>query len=242
MVTDRNEGELRVLMYHQIAKPKKDAKIKGLFTTPSQFEFHVKHLTKKGYNFTTFEEISNQGLDKNRKNVVLTFDDGSNCFLKNAMPILRKYSVPAVVYVVAGEIGQKDVVFEESSNKTPIDLLTKEELRELTKEGIEIGSHCVNHVHLARKTKEVVETELIESKKILEEVLGKRVYSIAYPFGNYNEEVMDVAQKSGYDWAVMTKAGSNVGRNRFELFRTPIRGYKLKHYLQFYKTVFGFSR
>ncbi|BDD02891.1 polysaccharide deacetylase family protein [Aureibacter tunicatorum] len=228
-------NELLILMYHQIDKPKADAKIKGLFTKPSQFEWQIKLLQKNGANFTTFEEIEEKGMDPERKNVILTFDDGSDCFIKNAFPILNKYKAKSVVYPVFNAIGEKNVVFEESTNKSTIDLLTNEELIQLNNDGVEIGSHCLNHVHLAEKNEETVLTELIDSKKGLEEIIGKEIVSIAYPFGSYNEKVLDLAHQAGYTWAVSTNPGSNIKKNKLELSRAAVRGYKLSHYFKFWR-------
>jgi len=63
---------------------------------------------------------------------------------------------------------------------------------------ITIGSHCVTHENLLLLSPEEIENELIESKRYLEQVQNKSVESIAYPFGLYNRNIMDAAEKSGY--------------------------------------------
>lgn len=222
-------------MYHYISTPPKSAKVKGLYTTPKQFEWQLKSLLKQGFHIVTFEDIEKNGLDSSKKNIVLTFDDGSECFYKNALPILKKYNAKAVLYPVIGRLGDSNVAFEESANQSLIDIVDRSQLLELSNSGIEIGSHIMDHIWLTRRDETTIKNELSESKRILEDILGKKVVSVAYPYGDYNEKVIELTREAGYKWGVITESGSNINSDSLKLKRYSVKGNKLSHYFKFRK-------
>jgi peptidoglycan/xylan/chitin deacetylase (PgdA/CDA1 family) len=77
-------------------------------------------------------------------------------------------------------------------------LMTAEELRALPIEMVRIGSHCVTHPRLTSLNKKQAVQELSESKKQLELVLGKKVPTLAFPYDDYNDEVVELARQAGY--------------------------------------------
>jgi peptidoglycan/xylan/chitin deacetylase (PgdA/CDA1 family) len=231
------EKNYPILYYHFIKAPGKDSQIKGLYTTPSHFEWQIKRLINKGFTFITFEDIANKQYDVNKRNLILTFDDGCESLYLNAFPILKKYDARAVIYVVAESIGAKNIVWEQNENKEPLNILSKEQIMEMTNYGIEIGSHLCDHVHLPQLSLDGMKHELVESKRLLETELGKKIYSVAYPFGSYNNEVLKIAAEAGYQFGVTTKAGNNISANNLELFRVGVKGHSLRHYWYFYKTL-----
>jgi peptidoglycan/xylan/chitin deacetylase (PgdA/CDA1 family) len=91
---------------------------------------------------------------------------------------------------------------------------------EMSEGGLEIGSHTVTHPFLANLTIDEITCELAESKRVLEEKLGKEIKSIAYPFGNYDHRVMSCAKHCGYQFGVSYE--HNVRRfNESELLNMP---------------------
>ncbi|MDR3653131.1 MAG: polysaccharide deacetylase family protein [Paludibacter sp.] len=230
------EKNFPILYYHFIKAPSATTRIKGLYTTAKHFEWQLVQLIKKGFTFITFEDIALKRYDVNKLNMILTFDDGCESLYYKAFPILKKYGIKAVIYVVTGSIGARNIVWELNENKDPLNILTKEQLLEMTSYGIEIGSHLCNHVHLSQLPADEMKYELVESKRWLENELGKQIYSVAYPFGSYNNEVLKTATDTGYLFGVTTKSGNNLTAGDLELFRIPVKGYSLRHYWYFYKT------
>jgi hypothetical protein len=95
--------------------------------------------------------------------------------------------------------------------------MTWEQLAEMRDEGVDIASHTVSHSALnARKgrTEEQYRAWLAEelkgSKDILEQKLGIKVTTLAYPYGLHNEIVREVAMQSGYE-AAFTVYGQHLG-------------------------------
>jgi len=224
-----------ILYYHFVKSPGKGATIKGLYTSLFHFEWQIKQLAKKGYNFITFEDVALGKYDEKQKNIILTFDDGCESLYFNAFPILKRYNAKAVVYVVTDSIGKRDLLWEDNENKEPISILTKPQISEMINKGIEFGSHLCRHVHLPTLTEQEMKNELVESKKYLESEFGIKVYSVAYPFGSYNANVIENAEEAGYQYGVTTKAGDNSAASNLELFRFSSKGYALRHFFYFYK-------
>jgi peptidoglycan/xylan/chitin deacetylase (PgdA/CDA1 family) len=226
-----------ILYYHFINSPSSNTRIKGLYTSKKHFDWQLNQLIKKGFTFITFEDIIKERYDMNDRNIILTFDDGCESLYVNAFPILKKYGIKAVIYVVAESIGARNIVWEQNENKDPLNILTKEQLIEMSEYGIEIGSHLCNHVHLSKLSVSNIKHELLESKRLLENELGQKIYSVAYPFGSYNNAVLEIAEKVGYQFGVTTKTGNNLTARNLELFRVPVKGCSLRHYWRFNKSL-----
>ena len=69
--------------------------------TPETLEFFIKTALKFGYIFTTDLSIYEP-----KKNVVLTFDDGYKDNIKYALPILEKFNVNAICFIISNAINQ----------------------------------------------------------------------------------------------------------------------------------------
>jgi peptidoglycan/xylan/chitin deacetylase (PgdA/CDA1 family) len=130
------------------------------------------------------------------KTIVLTFDDGFYNNYTYAYPLLRKYNMPATIFIVTGWL------------ETP-GYLGWGEVKEMSDSGIiTIGSHTINHFELIKLNSDDLEREIKESKSILENRLGKRVDLFCYPKGEFNKKVHDAVKDAGYICA----AGTNPGR------------------------------
>lgn len=97
-----------VLVYHRITSPEKeDAPVQdGMYVRPDVFEKHLAYL-KKHYNLISQDELID-GLKKKEKfnkACHITFDDGWHDNYTNAFPMLRKYHVPATVFLATDFIG-----------------------------------------------------------------------------------------------------------------------------------------
>lgn len=92
------------------------------------------------------------------------------------------------------------------------ELLSWDEVRELKKMGMHIGSHTHSHRVLATLPLEEQKEELLISKQILEKELRTSIYSLGYPVGGYehfNRETMTIAQDLGYEMAFSYLTGVN---------------------------------
>jgi len=125
---------------------------------------------------------------------VLTFDDGFESFYHHALPILERNSMKSTIFPIVNGIGgyaQNDVF-------GPLPHLTKKQLREIASLGHEIGSHTMSHAALPYLSSKQVYTELRDSKRALEDILGMTIQSISFPYGSWTRGLWDTAQEVGY--------------------------------------------
>ena len=99
--------------------------------------------------------------------------------------------------------------FEKAIQKTDIEnykLMNAEQLKVFSKSKlVDIGSHSHSHYNLGNISESLVKDELIRSKKIIEETIGKEVNTIAYPDGNYGYNVKKVSIEAGYKNLIAVK-------------------------------------
>lgn len=96
-----------VLNYHSISDVKKNniflsSLYKNLSVSIDQFEKQVIFLKKHGHSFITFSDLDKITLYNIKKPTIIYFDDGFKDILENALPILKKYNISAVVFVSSG--------------------------------------------------------------------------------------------------------------------------------------------
>lgn len=172
-------------------------------TTNKKFDILLEQIQQKEIKTETvagtFRRISDKPSKKNtqQKTVAITFDDGFRDFYDNAFPCLLKRDMNATVFIVTGATNhssQWDVYPTQPA-------LTSNQIREISAEGFEIGSHSVTHADLTRLPFSYLEKELLESKAFLQDLLGKEVESISFPFGRWNDRVWKIAQDCGYKYA-----------------------------------------
>jgi peptidoglycan/xylan/chitin deacetylase (PgdA/CDA1 family) len=207
----------RVLMYHAIGAPAFGDSL-GIFSVTSKnFRYQMAELANyKRAELTAFSEPLNLHAG-NR--IAVTFDDGYLDNFEVAGPIMAELNIPFTVFVVS----------EFVRNRKP-GFLCKSSLRELASlPGAQIGAHGANHVPLTNCDHKILKNELLSSKHFLEDVLGKEVYTISYPYGAVDIRVRDAALAAGYRLGASSVAGVNkIGRDPMIFSRTEILSYDNK--------------
>jgi len=131
--------------------------------------------------------------------VAVTFDDGFQSVIENALPELQRRKIPATLFIPTGYLGKHPTWINNQSNQYINELvMTSKHIKNLSKESIIIGSHSVNHPNLTSISVKDLNRELIESKNKLEEILNKRIELLAYPYGEYNQKVLEISKQAGY--------------------------------------------
>lgn len=166
-----------------------------------------------GYRGVTLSEALSQSPDAHI--FALTFDDGYECFLREAYPVLQKFGWPATLFVVTGFVGQTSEWDLRWGWPRPRHL-TWEQIEELHESGIEIGSHGVTHCDLTRLSSKKLLFELQTSKKMLEDRLRTKIKSFAYPFGRYDVNVIEAVRAAGYSCGVT--GFPHPGEKRFDRY------------------------
>lgn len=157
--------------------------------------------------------------------VVVTFDDGYQDNYRLAFPVLRGLRIPATIFLVADGLGQSAAwTTEPALAGRP--LLMHGQVREMVAAGIEVGAHTRTHPSLpAVSAEEDRERETTGSREVLERSLGCPVRVFAYPFGNYDSDVVEAVRRGGFSAACCSRSGPNDPVTPlFELRRVEIRG------------------
>lgn len=115
--------------------------------------------------------------------ITVCFDDAFPCMYNLMFPNLVKLGVRGSFFINAYDI--------EKGYTT----LTRENLKEMSDKGMEIASHGYRHIHEGEiATEEEILSQYHTNIKFIESVTGKKIYSHAYPYGNYDERVLRIVQ------------------------------------------------
>jgi peptidoglycan/xylan/chitin deacetylase (PgdA/CDA1 family) len=177
-----------ILLYHKVS----NFELSGIWITPAQFKHQLKYLYKHKYTTISPNELYSPPKLK----VLITFDDGYQSFYSIAFPFLLKYGFKATIFVITGYIG-KENLWDINIGKREKHL-SLQELKEIKKYNFVIGSHTRTHPDLTKISFQRAKEELSSSKKELEDKLGEEVKFLSYPFGRYNDAIIEIALEVGY--------------------------------------------
>jgi len=184
VVFKKNDTVSFVSLMHSVSN-----KNTSLTYSPDKLESFIKYFLSKGFMFISILDIKKHHY---RKAIALTFDDGylDNYTVLN--DILIKYNVPATIYVATGFI---DSLFTDSCFNT-YKIMNNDQLKELSNNNlITIGAHTVNHKNLIELTKNEQFFEINGSIEYLEQLIGKKIHTFAYPKGKYNNNTLEIVKK-----------------------------------------------
>jgi peptidoglycan/xylan/chitin deacetylase (PgdA/CDA1 family) len=218
---------IRVLMYHDVERVPSNT----YSVSTNMFEEQMKYL-RNNFDILSlneaFEFLTGQKELKSSA-IVVTMDDGYSCIFENALPLLKKYDVPACVFFTTGA-WKSDADPREAKI-----YLNKNEVKEMRAAGILFGGHTRSHCMLSKVSFARAKDEIVGSKTDLENVLNERIYFFAYPYGlrrHFNRQAQEIAREVGYKCAFTAINGTNLpGCDLFALKRTKIeRNDSLKNF------------
>lgn len=200
------------LMYHKIGDAPPGSKLRKLWVSPADFRRQLEYLRDHGYtaiNFTYWRDAEKGVKPLPEKPVLITFDDGYMNNYEYAYPLLREFGMKGVIFVVY-EALEKHNGWHNPSTEPWLKMLTWAQMKEMQDSGVvEFGSHTMRHRNLSEAPLEEVRWELTESKKRLEDKLGREMIGFAYPYGQgaYKSEVRAAALEAGYRFDFSIKQG-----------------------------------
>jgi len=273
------KSQVAILMYHRVV-PQRDIWFLPYSITVSDFENQLKYLIKQ-YTILSLDELVDHIYEQKplpKKAVVITLDDGYKDNYRYAYPILKKYGVPATIFLATGyidngelfwwdkityivqhtmlqalELGhvgsyslgsnheqlktastlvrrlaelpeqKRNMLIEEIAVMSAVNIpagLGKElivswdEVREMSHDGITIGAHSVTHRTLATVLPKQARYEIIQSKKTIEERIEQAVTAFSYPGGRFSNDTTSLLKDIGFRCALtsvprMTTSESN---------------------------------
>jgi peptidoglycan/xylan/chitin deacetylase (PgdA/CDA1 family) len=218
---------LPILTYHQIG----GSPGSGISVSVETFSAQMQLLYDNGYRTISLEEAAGFIESKNSpvyKAVVITFDDGFKNIHTHAYPILQKFGFTATVFLVADFLGT-DNNWSENKDILSSPLLGLDDI--VAMPNLSYGSHTLSHRYLTRLSESEVADEIVSSRKKLQDKLGIPIQSFCYPYGDYNESIVQMVRQAGYISACSTRKGNRHSlKERFFLKRIPVTEITLKKF------------
>lgn len=189
-----------ILVYHYVedVTDERDTLRRSIATRPYFFEEQLRFLRNSDYVSITLSDLKKALEGKAHlpeRSIILTFDDGYRDFYTTAFPLLKKYQMKSINYIIVNHLGR-------SGN------LTEAQITEMLQSGlVEIGCHTLDHVYLPQENPTEARRQIDECKRQLEERFNVKVDHFAYPGGYYNERIIEMVREAGFETATDTVPG-----------------------------------
>jgi peptidoglycan/xylan/chitin deacetylase (PgdA/CDA1 family) len=189
----RPEGAF-VLTYHDVST--ESGKQAPYYVSPAQLHAQLDQARRSGARFVELAELVDvlirggplEGL------AALTFDDGLVGVHHHALPVLAELEIPATVFVVTDRPGTDRPPWYPGADRT----MTRAELVEVANAGVRLESHTRTHADLPTLEPAQLHDQLAASRAALEDLTGRPVEYLAYPFGHHDARVREAVAESGY--------------------------------------------
>jgi len=183
-----------ILQYHHVSEDTPAI----TSVTPAQFSEQMQYLADNDFVVTPLSQVvdaikTDQALPA--KTVVITFDDGYQSIAKTAHPILKEYGFPYTVFVSVEPIKAK---YRQ--------MMSWDDLIQLSREGAEIANHSWGHEHLIRKLEDEsdvqwlarIEENILKTEDEINRATGQSHKMLAYPYGEYNQAIESMLSEHGF--------------------------------------------
>ncbi len=188
----RADDSAVILLYHHVS----DSTPASTSISPDQFKTHMTYLAEN-FNVMPLPDVV-EALQQKKplppKTVAVTFDDGYRNILENGHPIMQSLSLPYTVFVNPDEIGRLG------------NQLTWDDVKKMHDDGVDFANHTLDHIHMLNKLPDESQSAWLkrvwgnveEAEEKLESHIGESLKYLAYPFGEYNEELAEKLASNGY--------------------------------------------
>jgi peptidoglycan/xylan/chitin deacetylase (PgdA/CDA1 family) len=207
-----------VIVYHAIGTVPRSAPEWNGFIRPERFAAQMAYLAERR-TVIDLDALLTPPPATGAPRVAITFDDAYCSVLEHAAPVLRKHRFPATFFVPTKWIGTANAWDPETGLSR--ELMGRENLVALAREGFRIESHGHRHLDYARADPRDVRSDVRDSVACLTELLGRPPRYLAYPYGRASAAAADEAERLGLRAAFALERPQPV-QGRFAVRRTPI--------------------
>jgi peptidoglycan/xylan/chitin deacetylase (PgdA/CDA1 family) len=195
---------LRILYYHRVSDERDP-----LAVTPATFRRQMAALAASRQRVVDLYEIDSLTLEPDESAVAITFDDGYRDVLEHGLPALRRQGFPSTVFVVPGAMAGRASFGWYAPGAMP-PLAGWDELRREEREGlVRFEPHTLTHPVLTALTHDGARGEIAESKRAVEQELGRAARVFCYPGGYYSAREIELVRECGFRAAVTCEFGAN---------------------------------
>jgi peptidoglycan/xylan/chitin deacetylase (PgdA/CDA1 family) len=203
----RRERPLTVIMYHSIS-------VEGgeLAICPERFAEQIEYLRENYQIIRLSDAPAYLAGSSDKQCVAVTFDDAYTDCLESGLPLLQQKSIPFTVFVPTRFIGGSNEWDWKNGTAPRLAIMSASHLRELLHSPfVEVGSHSLDHLSMRSLPRTELERQVVDSKRTLEQLLGRAVTTFAYPYGqlcDISRRTEDAIARADYRVAVTTRWGS----------------------------------
>ncbi len=213
-------SKVSILTYHSI-----DSIGSVTSISPAEFKAQMRFLKDFSFNVISLNEVvahirKMQPFPKN--SIAITFDDGFKNVFSEAFPVLRKYGFSATFFLTTNYCERLNNWPGQPAFITAQPLLSWLEIKEMRQSGMQFGAHTHNHPSLTKIPIKVAENEILLSKKILEDQLQEEIKFFAYPYGDFNINIVNILNQHFTGACSTELAIANTKSNPFILERIDV--------------------
>lgn len=144
----------------------------------------VSRINKTNYEY---DVVINRKIDKSKKMIALTFDDGPNYNTSKVIDVLNKYDIKATFFVLGSRaINNKNI------------------LKKMADSGMEIGNHTYNHLLLTKYDENKIRSEIEDTSEVIYSATKKRPKLLRPSYGSVNNKIKKVANMPIIIWDIDT--------------------------------------
>jgi peptidoglycan/xylan/chitin deacetylase (PgdA/CDA1 family) len=182
-----------VLAYHDVGDDPTNST--DYYVSPRLFRRQLELALRWGLRFVDLADLTDRFLAEQPVDglAAIVFDDSLVGVHHHAMPLLVELGLPATVFTVTDELGRRPPWWPGAAR-----VMTEAEVREMAALGFRIESHTRTHASLVEVRGERLRAEVAGSKHRLEDLLGRPVDMLAYPYGHHDAAALDVVRDVGY--------------------------------------------
>jgi len=232
LAKSKTESHAIILQYHRFG----ESKYPSTNISMELFKKHMAYLYNNNFNVIPLSEVVDALMYKRElppKTVAITIDDAYKTVYTKAYPVMKKYNFPSTTFVNSLPIIHKSKRY-----------MSWDDMREMGKNGAEFANHTYSHQYLVRYDKnsskdyiKEITKEIQKSEAKIEKELGKYVCTtpkmLAYPFGEFDAELMQLMKKLGYVGIAQNSGPISTRSNLLALNRFPMSSHfgKMKSFL-----------
>lgn len=178
-----------VLLYHRFG----ETDLPSTNIRLEQFEAHIKLLTSGRYSVLSLPEVIDHLKNKTPfppRSITITVDDAYKSVIAEGWPRLKAAGLPMTLFVSTDSVDQNSPNY-----------MTWDDIRRLQAEGVTIGHHTASHLHMIHEGVEKSVADIKRASERFEEELGGVPELFAYPYGEYDPELVSEVKAMGFDFA-----------------------------------------